>query len=83
MAAGVAGHTWSASQTAELLDAYPDNFSIVLSQQHVGLLVPGQSAGAPFVTVTSQPHWSSGQRYASPSLNAMTHLSVLKGRWRR
>ena len=40
----------------------PNTFSIVLSQQHVGLLVPGQSGGAALVTVTSQPQASSGQR---------------------
>ncbi len=31
-------------------------------KQHVGLLVPLQSGGAGFVTVSSHPHESSGQR---------------------
>lgn len=39
-----------------------DTSCIVFPQQHVGLWVPGQSAGAPFVTVTSQPQFGSGQR---------------------
>jgi len=35
---------------------------ISLPQQQVGLAVPGQSGGAPLVTVTSQPQAGSGQR---------------------
>jgi hypothetical protein len=62
MAAAIVGQATDPDDEGGPSPAQADTFSIVLSQQHVGLLVPGQSVGAALVTVSSQPHDSSGQR---------------------
>jgi hypothetical protein len=56
---------------------------IVRSRQHTRLCGAGKSGGADLVTVTSQPHSSSGQRYICPSRNAIITPSAGLHSYRR